>query len=427
MLKVGLTGGIASGKSHVRRRFEAAGLATLDLDHVTHDLLAAGGDGQRAVAAAFGSALLAADGSVDRRALGALVFRDADARARLNAIVHPLVRAESERRAAALEAAGTSVLVTEAALLVETGAFLQRFDRLVVVHCPEAMQIERLVRRDDVTPEAAEARLRAQMPIDAKRLFAHAAIDSSGTREQTDAHADAGARALLALARSPPARVEVSQAAALGCLLHGPHAGPRGLAPARLVSAIAASGGVELQALAGALDPPFTGPWYEAAQARPRGEPGPEALAGPVALWSLARRGADEEFLAGAAAALARLTHTDAAAVARGVIAAGLVFDTAVRGALQVDLRARVDRWARLASSFGGASDRTWAIDATLGAAMEAPADPPAAARRAERLDGDPGLAGALVGLSTGPKGARPDDALARDVRALIGATQQRV
>jgi dephospho-CoA kinase len=421
MLRVGLTGGIASGKSHVRRRFEAAGFATLDLDHVTHELLAAGGAGQRAVVDAFGPALLAADGSVDRRALGALVFRDAEARARLNALVHPLIRAESERRAAALEAAGTQVLVTEAALLVETGAFLSRFDRLVVVHCSEAMQIGRLVHRDGIAPEAAEARLRAQMPIGRKRLFAHVAVDSSGAPAETDARADAAVQALLALARSPAPRVAVGESAALGCLLHGPQVGPRGLTPRRLVALIAAYGGLDLQACAAALDPPHHGPWYEAAQAG-AGQPGPEALAGPIVLWALARRGADELFMAGAAAAVARLTHVEAAWVARAVVAAGLVFDVAVRGRIGAELHERVGHWARLSAGFGGALDAGWGIEATLRAALASRGDPNAASNRASVLGGDAGLAGALVGLVARPPGVAIDEALARELRSVIGA-----
>lgn len=393
MLRVGLTGGIATGKSHVRRRFEAAGLAALDLDHVTHELLAAGAAGQQAVVEAFGAELLAPDGSIDRRALGALVFRDAEARARLGALLHPLIRREGEARAAALFAAGAPVVVTEAALLVETGAYLSRFDRLVVVHCPEAEQRARLIHRDGVAPDAAEARLRAQLPIEVKRLFGHLAIDSSGTRDQTDARADAAATELLDLARHPPARVEVGPQASLGCLLRGPQSGPRGLSPRGLVALIAAHGGLDLQACAAALDPAHDGPWYRAAGTSADG-PGPEALAGPVTLWSLARRGADELFLAGAAAALARLTHDDAVAVARAVVAAGRVYDAALALTASSAPAARDAHWQGLAARFGGTpSDLTPAALADLDAALH--------------------------GLREGPGTAALDEALERDCAAL--------
>ncbi len=398
MLRVGLTGGIATGKSHVRRRFEAAGLATLDLDHVTHQLLQAGATGQRAVAQEFGGQLLAPDGGVDRRALGALVFRDRAARERLNALLHPLIRVESERRAEALAAGGAPVVVTEAALLVETGAHLARFDRLVVVYCPEARQRERLMERDGLAAEAADARLRAQLSIERKRLFAHLAIDSSGTREQTDTRADAAADDLLTLARQPPARVQVSEAAALGCLLHGPQRGPRGLTPRLLLASIAASGGLDLQACAAALDPPHDGPWYRAAELHVGG-PGPETLAGPLALWALARRGADEVFLAGAAASLARLTHDDATSIGRAVLAAGLVYDAAAGSESKAALSERAAHWVALGAAFGGAGDLA----------------------EVASVSKEPEIVGALRGLAVGPGEAVSDASLGADLRRLQG------
>ncbi len=393
MLRVGLTGGIATGKSHVRRRFEAAGLATLDLDQITHELLAAGAQGQRAVVETFGAGLLASDGSIDRRALGALVFREPAARALLNARLHPLIRRASEARAEALFAAGALVVVSEAALLVETGAHLLRFDRLVVVHCPAALQLERLMARDGIAREAAEARLCAQMPVERKRLFAHRCVDSSGERARTDELADELADELRELSRRPPVRVDVDSRAALGCLQRGPQAGPRGLTPRRLVETMAAQSGLDLQACAGALDPPHDGPWYQAATTS-LGGPGPEALAGPVALWSLARRGADEVFLAGAAAALARLTHDDAASVTRAVTAAGCIYDAALAGAAV----ARDLHWQALAAGFGGV---------------------PAALTSAALRD----LDAALRGLREGPD-ATADQALVDDLARLAATSR---
>ena len=143
MLRVGLTGGIASGKSRVLERFAAAGFVTLDLDRVAHDVMAPGGAAHAAVLAAFGRGVRAADGSIDRKKLGPIVFGDAEARERLNAIVHPCVRDEEARRLAAVPARAGAVSVSDAALLVESGGHL-RYDRLVVVWCSPEEQLRRL-------------------------------------------------------------------------------------------------------------------------------------------------------------------------------------------------------------------------------------------------------------------------------------------
>jgi len=137
---VGLTGGIACGKSHVLGRLAGHGLHTLDLDAVARDVTAPGSPALQEISGAFGDGVLGPDGSMDRAALAAVVFADASARARLNAIVHPRVRAEEARRAAELAGRGAAVMVTDAALLVEAGVHL-RFDRLVVVHCELGQQL----------------------------------------------------------------------------------------------------------------------------------------------------------------------------------------------------------------------------------------------------------------------------------------------
>src|SRR6185436_19631204 len=133
MLRVGLTGGIACGKSHVRARLAEHGLRTLDLDRIAHEVTARGGAAYGDVVRAFGRGVLAADGSLDRKALGALVFADGDSRGRLNAIVHPRVREEEARRADAWMDDLAAIVVSEAALLVEAGVH-PRFDRLIVAH-----------------------------------------------------------------------------------------------------------------------------------------------------------------------------------------------------------------------------------------------------------------------------------------------------
>jgi dephospho-CoA kinase len=206
LLRVGLTGGIASGKSHVLRRLEAAGLATVDLDVVAHAVIAPGGAAFADVVEAFGPSILDRAGAIDRKALGAIVFAAPEARARLDAIVHPRVREQEAEMARAAESSGARVLVTDAALLVETGLHL-RFDRLVVTWCPPAAQLARLRARDGIEEAAAQARLRAQMPIGEKRAFAHFVIDTAGTPGDTDAQVAALAPRLLALDPPPPLRL----------------------------------------------------------------------------------------------------------------------------------------------------------------------------------------------------------------------------
>jgi dephospho-CoA kinase len=163
VLRIGLTGGIACGKSRVRRRLATAGFGTLDLDAVAHEMIAPGGPAYADVVSAFGAGILASDGTVDRKALGSRVFADAAARAELNALVHPRVRDEEARRAAAHAAAGGRVFVTDAALLVEAGLHL-RFDRLVVVDCDGGEQLRRLIARDRLDEAAARGRIAAPMP-----------------------------------------------------------------------------------------------------------------------------------------------------------------------------------------------------------------------------------------------------------------------
>jgi dephospho-CoA kinase len=184
MLKVGLTGGIACGKTLVRRRLEERGIPTLDADAVVHRLLQAGTDVTRQIAESFGAEVIASDGSVDRKALGAIVFRDEEARKRLNAIVHPAVWREIERFFEEKEKATDSVAVVDAALMIETGSY-QRYDRLVVVHCTPELQLERLMARDGLSREDAERRIRSQMPIDRKLPFADFLVDTSGSFEET--------------------------------------------------------------------------------------------------------------------------------------------------------------------------------------------------------------------------------------------------
>jgi dephospho-CoA kinase len=184
VLKVGLTGGIACGKTVVRRRLEERGIPTLDADAVVHRLLQSGTDVTRQIAESFGHAVIASDGSVDRKALGAIVFTDEEARKKLNAVVHPGVWREIERFFEAREKASDPVAIVDAALMIETGSY-RRYDLLVVVHCRPELQLERLMARDGLSREDAHRRIRSQMPIEEKRPFTDYLVDTSDSIEET--------------------------------------------------------------------------------------------------------------------------------------------------------------------------------------------------------------------------------------------------
>lgn len=416
MLRVGLTGGIACGKSHVLRRLAAAGLHTLDLDRVAHESMTPGGSAYDEVLKAFGPGILAPDGRVDRKALGALVFADAGARARLNAIVHPKVRLQEARWVRARAGEPGAVLVTDAALLVESGVHL-RFDRLVVVHCSEAEQLRRLAERDGIDEAAARARIAAQMPVSEKRLFAHFHVDTSGRIEATDLTADGLAATLRELATSRGPRVEVPGERVLGCLLQGPDRGPRGLSPVRLVSVIAEAGGLEMERVAACLEPAPTGPWYRSGR-RDEPGPGPETLAGALVAWALARGAHDPEFLVAAAASLARLTHADPAAVAGACLFAVSLQDVVTSGGIPEDLAERVGGWAPLAERWGGAPS-SLALAPVVRAALRHGSSVAAAREDCRLGGGEPALAAALVGAAAGVTEAQAPRSLVESLRSL--------
>jgi dephospho-CoA kinase len=371
--------------------------------------MAPGGAAHADVVAAFGPAVLAPDGSIDRKALGTRVFADAGLRARLNAIVHPRVREEEERRTAGHAGRGGAVAVTDAALLVEIGVHL-RFERLVVAHCPAETQMARLRARDGLDEASARARLAAQMAPDLKRKFGHYVIDTSGSIEQTDTAADRLVRELGAVASGRPGRFRVATEAALGALVHGPDRGPRGLEPARVLRE-AMEGGLEMERLARRLAPPFTGPWYEAG-ASGDGPPAPATLAVPVLLWSLSRVGPDAPFLASAMASVARLTHHAAEPIADAIQLA-LAAQEVVLSRRAAWGPADLLVWGSIAERWAGAPPSP-RIRAALEAASAHPRDVPRAAAAARAAGADPSLAGGLVGLATGARRENaPADALA--------------
>ncbi|WP_418276970.1 dephospho-CoA kinase [Isoptericola jiangsuensis] len=181
MFRIGLTGGIASGKSVAARRFGERGAVVLDHDVLAREVVAPGTVGLEQVVEAFGRSVLLADGSLDRPALGRRVFGDDDARARLEGIIHPEVRRLSaEREAAAAAAVPDAVVVHDIPLLVETGQ-VGGFHLLVVVHAPADLRVRRLVQGRDLAPEDARARLRAQASDDERLQVADVVLDGSGS------------------------------------------------------------------------------------------------------------------------------------------------------------------------------------------------------------------------------------------------------
>jgi dephospho-CoA kinase len=184
---LGLTGGIATGKSTVARLFERLGAVVIDADRIVHEIQAPGQPALAEIAAAFGAEMLRPDGSLDRERLGALVFRDADARARLNAIVHPRVGTELARRLAAARAADVRLILLDVPLLLETGGARGLVEGVIVVYAPEEQQIRRQMERDSCPRDEAERRVRAQLPIEEKRRRADHVIDNSGSLDDTEA------------------------------------------------------------------------------------------------------------------------------------------------------------------------------------------------------------------------------------------------
>lgn len=184
MLKVALTGGIATGKSYVASRLRLAGVPVVDADVLAREVVDVGTPGLAAIRARFGDQVLHADGTLDRKRLADIVFRDPAARRDLEAITHPAVRAGIEAFFADLPA-DTPVAVADIPLLYETGRD-RDFDRVIVAACPPEMQIARVMARDHASREDAARRLAAQWPIDEKVRRADYVIWTTGTHEETD-------------------------------------------------------------------------------------------------------------------------------------------------------------------------------------------------------------------------------------------------
>ncbi|MGH3868596.1 MAG: dephospho-CoA kinase [Pseudonocardiaceae bacterium] len=187
MLRVGLTGGIGSGKSMVAARLAQCGAWIIDSDRLAHEVVEPGTAGLRAVAEVFGEEILAEDGALDRSALAARVFNDADARGQLNAIVHPLVAVRSAELVAT--APPDAIVVQDIPLLVETGMAIE-FPLVAVVHADAAVRLRRLVEQRDMSVSAAAARIAAQATDEQRRAAADVWLDNSGCRDNTHAAVD---------------------------------------------------------------------------------------------------------------------------------------------------------------------------------------------------------------------------------------------
>ena len=179
---VGLTGGIAAGKSTVARSFMALGVPVVDADKLARDAVAPGSEGLAEIVAAFGPEVLLADGNLDRKALGARVFADASLRAKLNAITHPRIGQLGARQIAEHGQRGATYVIYEAPLIVENGLH-RAMQALVVVSVDPVVQLARLIKRDGLTQSEAEARIAAQMPLEKKLEVADFVIDNSGEPE----------------------------------------------------------------------------------------------------------------------------------------------------------------------------------------------------------------------------------------------------
>lgn len=185
MLKIGLTGSIAVGKSFVVSVLKELGCMTFDADKIAHSVMEPGKPAYRDIVRQFGEGVLREDQTIERAKLGAIVFADATRRQRLNEIVHPRVLEEQNRLLTEAEAANPNgIAIIDAALMIESGGY-KRFDKLIVVFCDRETQIERLMARNQITREDAERRIAAQMTSSEKRRYADYEIDTTGTMEET--------------------------------------------------------------------------------------------------------------------------------------------------------------------------------------------------------------------------------------------------
>ncbi|HTY21205.1 MAG TPA: dephospho-CoA kinase [Geobacteraceae bacterium] len=182
---IGLTGGIASGKSSVARIMESLGGVIVDADLLAREAVLPGKPAYRSIVAEFGKGILNPDGTIDRQALGRIVFSDPSARRKLERITHPAIARLAEQRLSALRESGVQVVVYMAPLLIEAGV-TDRVDEIWVVYVDRETQVERLIRRDGIGREEALQRLAAQMPMDEKIKLGNVVIDNNGAPHETE-------------------------------------------------------------------------------------------------------------------------------------------------------------------------------------------------------------------------------------------------
>lgn len=189
MLRVGLTGSIAVGKSFVTSVFAELGCRVLDADQTAREVVMPGAAGLEAVVQSFGKDVLAPDGTLDRARMASIVFADEEKRLRLNHILHPFIIARQDEILRGWEReVPNGIAIVDAALMIESGGY-KRFDKLIVVHCRPEVQLERLMLRDKLTLAEAQRRIASQMPQEEKQQYADYLIDTSDgfelTRERT--------------------------------------------------------------------------------------------------------------------------------------------------------------------------------------------------------------------------------------------------
>lgn len=185
MLKVGLTGSIAVGKSFVLSVFSELGCHVMDADRTAREVVMPGTPGLKRIVREFGEGILTADGALDRLKMASIVFADEDKRLLLNSIVHPLVFEAQDAWLREREAEDPEgIAIVDAALMIESGGY-RRFDKLIVVWCEPELQFERLTKRDALSETEARRRIASQMPQEEKKRYADFLIDTSGSYEAT--------------------------------------------------------------------------------------------------------------------------------------------------------------------------------------------------------------------------------------------------